>query len=151
MARFIYALALSSLLSPASPFAVLLTAPRTQLTSLGAERREVLATSVGATLASANLALPALASDTDETTRIKITLDNEGVSSSVTATLHKSWSPLGYDHFVKDLIASSYYDNSPIFRVIPNFVAQFGLNPDPSITQANSKVGVSDERSNEAL
>lgn len=74
----------------------------------------------------------------DEITKLKITLSNSGEKTPLTAILTRSWSPEGYDHFL-DLVKSGYYTNAPIFRVIPGFVAQFGLNPDPNITAANSK------------
>ncbi|GMH65720.1 hypothetical protein TrST_g196 [Triparma strigata] len=75
---------------------------------------------------------------TAETTKIKITLDNSGDTTPLTAILNRSWSPQGYDHFL-DLVKSGYYTNAPIFRVIPGFVAQFGLSTDPSVTAKNSK------------
>jgi peptidyl-prolyl cis-trans isomerase A (cyclophilin A) len=31
----------------------------------------------------------------------------------------------------QELIESGFYNNTPIFRVVPNFVAQFGINSDP--------------------
>jgi cyclophilin family peptidyl-prolyl cis-trans isomerase len=59
---------------------------------------------------------------------------SSGAPLTLTGTLKRSWSPNGYDHFL-NLISSSYYVNSPIFRVIPGFIAQFGLNPDPKETE----------------
>ncbi|GMI05400.1 hypothetical protein TrRE_jg3163 [Triparma retinervis] len=69
-------------------------------------------------------------------TKIKMNLINtsSGAPLTLTGTLKRSWSPNGYDHFL-NLISSSYYVNSPIFRVIPGFIAQFGLNPDPKETE----------------
>jgi cyclophilin family peptidyl-prolyl cis-trans isomerase len=31
----------------------------------------------------------------------------------------------------EELVTAGFYDNTPIFRIVPNFVAQFGINSDP--------------------
>ena len=41
--------------------------------------------------------------------------------------LHRSWSPLGYDR-AAELFERKYYDGSHFFRVIPQFLVQFGLS-----------------------
>eukprot|EP00518_Triparma_eleuthera_P003529 CAMPEP_0182460946 /NCGR_PEP_ID=MMETSP1319-20130603/5662_1 /TAXON_ID=172717 /ORGANISM="Bolidomonas pacifica, Strain RCC208" /LENGTH=266 /DNA_ID=CAMNT_0024660137 /DNA_START=6 /DNA_END=806 /DNA_ORIENTATION=+ len=110
----------------------------THLQSSIISRSTFLATAASASLFTTLPISPAFAENDGETTKVKFVLDNEGVESAVTATLHKSWSPIGYQHFL-DTVSTSYYTNCPIFRVIPGFVAQFGLNPDPSITASNSK------------
>jgi cyclophilin family peptidyl-prolyl cis-trans isomerase len=63
---------------------------------------------------------------------------SSGDPLTLTGTLKRSWSPNGYDHFL-NLISDSYYTNSPLFRVIPGFIAQFGLNPDPKVTEKYKK------------
>ena len=72
--------------------------------------------------------------------QIKMNLINtsSGDPLTLTGTLKRSWSPNGYDHFL-NLISDSYYTNSPFFRVIPGFIAQFGLNPDPKVTEKYKK------------
>ena len=40
--------------------------------------------------------------------------------------LHKEWSPIGYDRAV-ELFERGFYDNSHFFRVVPNFLVQFGM------------------------
>ena len=41
----------------------------------------------------------------------------------------RAWSPRGADRF-RDLVADGFFDESAFFRVIPGFVAQFGVNDD---------------------
>jgi hypothetical protein len=40
--------------------------------------------------------------------------------------LYRDWSKNGYDRAVK-LFEQGFYDHSHFFRVIPNFLAQFGI------------------------
>jgi hypothetical protein len=43
------------------------------------------------------------------------------------AKLHRDWSPNGYDR-AKALFQRGYYDGSHFFRVVPNFLVQFGIS-----------------------
>lgn len=45
---------------------------------------------------------------------------------------HRDWAPNGVDRFY-NLIKSGYYDGVKFFRVVPDFVVQFGIHGDPSI------------------
>ena len=51
-------------------------------------------------------------------------------TSKVILEVIPEWSPLGAEHF-KKLIKSNFYDNCRIFRVIPNFMNQFGISGKP--------------------
>jgi len=46
----------------------------------------------------------------------------------------RDWSPLGFDRF-KELVASKFFDGARFFRVVPNFVVQFGLAADPEVSK----------------
>lgn len=45
--------------------------------------------------------------------------------------VHRSWAPLGADHF-RALVASGFYDQCRFFRIVPGFVVQFGINGTPA-------------------
>jgi peptidyl-prolyl cis-trans isomerase A (cyclophilin A) len=48
---------------------------------------------------------------------------------------HRDWAPLGADRFY-NLVKNGYYDEVRFFRVIPNFMAQFGMNGNPAVQKA---------------
>ena len=48
-------------------------------------------------------------------------------------SVHRDWAPLGVDRFYQ-LVKRRYYDGARIYRVVPGFVAQFGLAADPRLT-----------------
>jgi peptidyl-prolyl cis-trans isomerase A (cyclophilin A) len=46
-----------------------------------------------------------------------------------TVEIYRQWSPLGADRFYQ-LIKSGYYNNTIIFRVVKDYLVQFGVNED---------------------
>lgn len=56
----------------------------------------------------------------------------------------REWSPEGVDRLYQ-LIESEFYTDVPIFRVVPNFVAQFGIHNDSILNASWSKFKVNDE------
>jgi peptidyl-prolyl cis-trans isomerase A (cyclophilin A) len=46
--------------------------------------------------------------------------------------VHRDWSPKGADRFY-DLIQQHFYDENRFFRVVPNFVIQWGIHGDPQL------------------
>jgi len=65
----------------------------------------------------------------------------------------REWSPAGVDRLYQ-LIKNEFYNDVPIFRVVPNFVAQFGINNDSVKNKGWRGVGVDDEpviKSNELM
>jgi peptidyl-prolyl cis-trans isomerase A (cyclophilin A) len=47
--------------------------------------------------------------------------------------VHREWAPRGADRFY-ELVKDRYYNDARFFRVIPNYVAQFGLAASPAMT-----------------
>ncbi|HUZ17708.1 MAG TPA: peptidylprolyl isomerase [Spirochaetia bacterium] len=48
----------------------------------------------------------------------------------VVLQVHADWAPLGAGRF-RELIEAGYYSDVAFFRVLPGFVAQFGISGDP--------------------
>jgi peptidyl-prolyl cis-trans isomerase A (cyclophilin A) len=46
--------------------------------------------------------------------------------------VHRAWAPKGADRFY-NLVKYQFFDNCRFFRVLPNFMAQFGIHGDPTI------------------
>lgn len=49
--------------------------------------------------------------------------------------VHRAWAPRGADRFY-NLVRSGYYDGVRFFRVLPSFVAQFGIHGDTAVAKA---------------
>ena len=63
----------------------------------------------------------------------KVNLDTS--KGPVVIEVHKDWAPLGAERFYQ-LVKGGYYDRARFFRVLPGFMAQFGIAADP---QTNAK------------
>ena len=61
-----------------------------------------------------------------------------------TVTVTRAWAPVGADRFY-NLVKHHFYDNASFFRVLPGFVAQFGLSAYPAVSTAWSKATISDD------
>ncbi len=58
--------------------------------------------------------------------------------------VHRDWAPTGADRFY-NLVKNGFYDNVRFFRVLDGFMAQFGMNGDPSIQKAWSNANIKDD------
>jgi peptidyl-prolyl cis-trans isomerase A (cyclophilin A) len=51
-------------------------------------------------------------------------------AGTIIAEFYRDWAPNGYAR-VQELIDAKHFDNARFFRVVPGFVAQFGMHADP--------------------
>src|SRR5713226_6086051 len=58
--------------------------------------------------------------------------------------VHRDWAPLGADRFY-NLVKNGFYDGASFFRVLPGFVAQFGLSAKPAISKAWQTANIKDD------
>ncbi len=65
-------------------------------------------------------------------------------NGDVTIEVHRDWAPLGADRFY-NLVKNGYYDQASFFRVVPNFVVQFGMSAKPALTQVWEKANIKDD------
>jgi peptidyl-prolyl cis-trans isomerase A (cyclophilin A) len=47
--------------------------------------------------------------------------------------VRRDWAPNGADRFY-NLVKNGFFDNTRFFRVVPNFMVQFGINGDPKVS-----------------
>ncbi|KAJ3253751.1 hypothetical protein HK103_000343 [Boothiomyces macroporosus] len=52
----------------------------------------------------------------------------------ITVQVNETWAPLGAQRF-KTLVDQKFYEDSAFFRVVPNFVVQFGISGYPKINE----------------
>jgi peptidyl-prolyl cis-trans isomerase A (cyclophilin A) len=52
----------------------------------------------------------------------------------VAIEVRRDWAPLGADHFYS-LVKTGFYDGNRFFRVVRNFVVQFGISGDPQLNR----------------
>ncbi|CAD7932384.1 unnamed protein product [Amoebophrya sp. A25] len=85
----------------------------------------------GGALLLAPLSASALSACEKQPYKVEFSLENEGgATHSVIVAVTPEWSPEGSKRFRK-LVSDGFYDDTRFFRVIRNFMAQFGLNGDP--------------------
>src|SRR5579862_792511 len=55
--------------------------------------------------------------------------------------VHRDWAPKGADRFY-NLVKNGFFDECRFFRVVPEFMVQFGINGDPDIQKnwANARI-----------
>jgi len=70
------------------------------------------------------------------TTVVAPVINSDSVESSdgmVLFEVHRAWSPLGADRFYA-LVQDNYYNCAAFFRIVPNFIVQWGIASNPTET-----------------
>jgi peptidyl-prolyl cis-trans isomerase A (cyclophilin A) len=61
----------------------------------------------------------------------------------------RAWAPNGADRFY-NLVKNGYYDNCRFFRVVENFMVQFGIHGDPKISRFWRSANIPDDKPKES-
>lgn len=56
----------------------------------------------------------------------------------------RAWAPNGVDRFY-NMVKHGYFTGVSFYRVVPKFIVQFGLSPDPRINEAFDKASIKDD------
>jgi len=68
----------------------------------------------------------------------------ETSKGDVIIEVYREWAPRGADQF-HYLVQNRFYDGASFYRVVRNFVAQFGINPDPKIQNLYGQMTIRDD------
>jgi peptidyl-prolyl cis-trans isomerase A (cyclophilin A) len=91
--------------------------------------------------ANANLQNPsALTDKAPEVYEVKFTTTKGDFVVQVT----RAWAPLGADRFY-NLVVNNFFDEAAFFRVVPNFIVQFGLSADPAVNRVWRAANIKDD------
>jgi len=58
--------------------------------------------------------------------------------------VHRDWAPKGADRFY-NLVKNGFFDECRFFRVVPNFMVQFGINGEPDIQKSWANANITDD------
>ncbi len=72
--------------------------------------------------------------------KVKLTTTQGDVVIQVT----RAWAPMGADRFY-NLVRGGFYNGAAFFRVIPGFMAQFGISPDPKVSAVWMNQNITDD------
>lgn len=87
----------------------------------------------------------------DDTAPEEFEVQFETTAGDFTVQINRQWAPHGADRFF-NLVRIGYFDDVAFFRVIDNFMAQFGIHGDPQVNDAWRTAEIPDDevtRSNE--
>ena len=79
--------------------------------------------------------------DGEESYRVRV----ETTKGDVVIAVVSDWAPLGAKRF-RELVESGYYTDMRIFRVVPEFVVQFGMHGDPEVNKQWQEKKIKDDK-----
>lgn len=79
-----------------------------------------------------------------ETAPDVFTVNLDTSKGPVAIEVHRDWAPIGADQFYT-LVKTGFYDGDRFFRVLRNFVVQFGISGDPKMNQLWSNANLPDD------
>jgi len=85
----------------------------------------------------------ALTAKAPETFKVKF----DTTKGPIVIDVHRDWAPRGADRFY-NMARAGFFSGVRFFRVIPNFMAQFGINGDPAVNAAWEKARLLDDPPN---
>jgi len=59
-------------------------------------------------------------------------------------TVTRAWAPLGADRFY-NLVKHGFFTDAAFFRVVPNFIVQFGLSANPAVNKVWDNASIKDD------
>jgi len=68
----------------------------------------------------------------------------ETTSGVFTIEVTRAWAPNGADRFY-NLVKNGFYDETRFFRVLPGFVAQWGISGDPEVAEVWGEANIKDD------
>jgi len=95
----------------------------------------------GAAATNPKLLTPAALNETAPPT---YTVNLDTSKGLIVIDVNRSWAPLAADRFY-NLVKNGFYNEARFFRVIPNFMAQVGINANPAVTRAWAGTPMKDE------
>jgi len=63
--------------------------------------------------------------------------------------VHRAWAPKGADRFY-NLVKNGFFDETRFFRVVPDFMVQFGIHGDPAIQKNWANANIQDDSKNQS-
>jgi peptidyl-prolyl cis-trans isomerase A (cyclophilin A) len=83
--------------------------------------------------------------ESTETAPEKFRVTFECSNGTFVVEVTRAWAPIGADRFY-NLVQNGFFEEARFFRVVPNFVVQFGLNGDPNVNSSWRKAKIKDDR-----
>ena len=79
--------------------------------------------------------------DIPETYQVKF----DTSKGEVIIEVHRAWAPIGAARFY-DAVKIGFYDDTRFFRVVPDFMVQFGINGDPKVQSKWRDAKIKDDK-----